>query len=49
MITDKKTAIVYVKSTANNTKISVTDLKGNVLVTGSGGSTGFKGQKRSKI
>ena len=47
MITHKKTAIVYVKSTANNTKISVTDLKGNVLVTGSGGSTGFKGQKRS--
>ena len=47
MLKHKKTAVVHVKSTANNTKISVTDLKGNVLVAGSGGSTGFKGQKRS--
>lgn len=47
MLIDKKIAIVHVKSTPNNTKICVTDLKGNVLVAGSGGSTGLKGQKRS--
>ena len=39
--------IVHVKSTFNNTLICVTDLKGNVIVSGSGGSTGLKGQKRS--
>jgi len=41
------TAIVHVKSTFNNTLICVTDLYGNILVSGSGGSTGLKGQKRS--
>ena len=41
------TAIVHVKSTFNNTLICVTDLKGNIIVAGSGGSTGLKGQKRS--
>jgi len=41
------TAIVHVKSTFNNTSICVTDLEGNVIVSGSGGSTGLKGQKRS--
>jgi small subunit ribosomal protein S11 len=41
------TGIVHVKSTPNNTLICVTDLKGNVIVAGSGGSTGLKGQKRS--
>ena len=41
------TGIVHVKSTFNNTLICVTDLKGNVIVAGSGGSTGLKGQKRS--
>ena len=41
------TGIVHVKSTFNNTLICVTDLKGNVIVSGSGGSTGLKGQKRS--
>jgi small subunit ribosomal protein S11 len=41
------TAIVHVKSTFNNTLICVTDLEGNVIVSGSGGSTGLKGQKRS--
>lgn len=39
--------IVHVKSSFNNTLICVTDLKGNVIVSGSGGSTGLKGQKRS--
>ena len=41
------TAIVHVKSTFNNTLICVTDLAGNILASGSGGSTGLKGQKRS--
>lgn len=41
------TGIVHVKSTFNNTLICVTDLKGNVIVSGSGGSIGLKGQKRS--
>jgi small subunit ribosomal protein S11 len=41
------TAFVHVKSTFNNTLICVTDLKGNIIVAGSGGSTGLKGQKRS--
>jgi len=41
------TAIVHVKSTFNNTLICITDLEGNVIVAGSGGSTGLKGQKRS--
>jgi len=41
------TAIIHVKSTFNNTLICVTDLEGNVITSGSGGSTGLKGQKRS--
>lgn len=41
------TAIIHVKSTFNNTLICVTDLEGNVIMSGSGGSTGLKGQKRS--
>jgi small subunit ribosomal protein S11 len=40
-------AIIHVKSTFNNTFICITDLKGNVIAAGSGGSTGLKGQKRS--
>jgi len=40
-------AIIHVKSTFNNTLICITDLKGNVIAAGSGGSTGLKGQKRS--
>ena len=42
-----KVGIVHVKSTFNNTLICVTDLHGNVIVSGSGGSVGLKGQKRS--
>jgi len=40
-------AIIHIKSTFNNTLICITDLKGNVIAAGSGGSTGLKGQKRS--
>jgi small subunit ribosomal protein S11 len=38
---------VYVKSTYNNTIISVTDPNGNVVGWGSAGRTGFKGSKKS--
>jgi len=41
------TAIIHVKSTFNNTLICVTDLEGNIIACGSGGSMGLKGQKRS--
>lgn len=38
---------IYVKSTYNNTIISVTDVSGNVVGWGSAGHTGFKGSKKS--
>ncbi len=38
---------VYIKSTFNNTFITVTDLKGDVVAWGSSGSSGFKGSKKS--
>lgn len=37
---------LYVQSTYNNTKIVLTDAKGNVLATSSSGSIGFKGAKK---
>jgi len=40
-------ANVYIKSTFNNTIISYTDERGNVLLSASAGSTGFKGTKKS--
>ncbi|MCQ9206222.1 MAG: 30S ribosomal protein S11 [Omnitrophica bacterium] len=39
--------IAHIKSTFNNTIISITDLKGNVLVWASAGGVGFKGAKKS--
>ncbi len=38
--------ILYVESTFNNTKVSLTDSKGNVLMWSSSGSLGFKGAKK---
>jgi small subunit ribosomal protein S11 len=38
---------VYIKSSFNNTLISITDQRGNVLVQGSAGISGFKGSKKS--
>lgn len=38
---------VYIKSTFNNTLITVSDMEGNVLSTGSSGREGFKGSKKS--
>jgi|SRR3989344_3176738 len=37
---------LYVESTYNNTKLILTDLKGNVLTTSSSGALGFKGAKK---
>ena len=38
--------ILYVQSTYNNTKIILTDARGNVLTTSSSGAIGFKGAKK---
>lgn len=38
---------VYVTATFNNTLVTVTDMKGNTLVWGSAGSSGFKGARKS--
>ena len=38
--------ILYVRSTYNNTALTLTDKKGNVLATASSGSLGFKGAKK---
>lgn len=38
--------ILYVESTFNNTKISLTDKSGNVLMWATSGSLGFKGAKK---
>ncbi len=39
--------IAHIKATFNNTIISISDLKGNVLAWGSAGGVGFKGTKKS--
>ncbi|MBK8208441.1 MAG: 30S ribosomal protein S11 [Planctomycetes bacterium] len=39
-------AIVYVKSTFNNTIVTVTDLNGDTLAWDSAGSMGFKGSRK---
>ncbi len=36
----------YIRSTFNNTIITLTDLKGNVLTWGSSGTAGFKGSRK---
>lgn len=38
--------ILYVESTFNNTKVSLSDTKGNVLMWSTSGSLGFKGAKK---
>ena len=48
-ISNKKkiaSGILYVESTFNNTKITLTDNSGNVLMWSSSGSLGFKGAKK---
>ena len=39
--------IVYIQATFNNTVITITDMKGNVLAWSSAGKMGFKGAKKS--
>ncbi len=39
--------IVHIKSSFNNTIITVTDLKGNVVAWTSAGNVGFKGSRKS--
>jgi len=39
--------IAYIKATFNNTQITITDPKGNVLSWASSGSAGFKGSRKS--
>lgn len=41
-----ETGALYVESTYNNTKLVLTDSKGNVLATSSSGAIGFKGAKK---
>ena len=40
------TGMLFIESTYNNTKLVLTDSKGNVLATSSSGSIGFKGAKK---
>jgi small subunit ribosomal protein S11 len=39
--------VVYVQATFNNTKITITDLSGNVVAWGSASKSGFKGSRKS--
>ena len=39
--------IVHITATFNNTLVTITDLKGNAIVWGSAGKSGFKGSKKS--
>jgi small subunit ribosomal protein S11 len=40
-------AIVYIKTTFNNTCVTVTDTRGDTLCWSSGGTCGFKGSRKS--
>jgi len=40
-------AIVHIKATFNNTLITITDLDGNTVCSGSSGCVGFKGSRKS--
>ena len=40
-------AIVHIKATFNNTLITVTDMNGDTLCSGSSGCVGFKGSRKS--
>ncbi len=39
--------IAHITATFNNTLITITDLRGNTIVWGSAGKSGFKGSKKS--
>ena len=40
-------AIVHIKATFNNTLVTITDLNGNTICSGSAGCIGFKGSRKS--
>ncbi|MBN1505260.1 MAG: 30S ribosomal protein S11 [Sedimentisphaerales bacterium] len=40
-------AIVHIKATFNNTLITITDVDGDAICSGSAGSVGFKGSRKS--
>ena len=42
-----QTGIAHINSTFNNTKVTITDVSGNVLSWSSSGSKGFKGSRKS--
>ena len=42
-----KKALVYVKCTINNTRVTIVDTKGNVISWATGGTTGATGSRRS--
>lgn len=39
--------LVYVRSSFNNTIVTITDIKGNVIAAASSGAVGFKGSRKS--
>ena len=41
-----ESGVLYIRSTYNNTAISLTDKKGNLVASSSSGSLGFKGAKK---
>ena len=41
------TGIVHIKSSFNNTSVSITDTEGNVIAWASSGGVGFKGSRKS--
>ncbi len=41
-----ESGILHVQSTYNNTKVMLTDMKGNALMWGSSGGAGFRGAKK---
>ncbi len=43
----ESTGVAHIKATFNNTIVSITDLKGNVISWSSAGKSGFKGSKKS--
>lgn len=42
-----KEGFIYVKSTFNNTIVTITDLEGNAIASSSSGAVGFKGSRKS--
>ena len=40
-------AVVHIKATFNNTLITITDVDGNAICSGSAGCVGFKGSRKS--